>query len=94
MPTTYIVAFKNPWDKLGMRNLLLQVFPNQCQEVQGMFRKVTEGLFGCMVLDLHPKSDDDLRILSHLLKEEGCIQCHQFPRTAMCLVHAYNESDL
>ena len=29
----YVVAFKNPWDKLGMRNLLLQVFPTRCQEV-------------------------------------------------------------
>ena len=43
------------------------------------FLQVTERPFGYMLLDLHPKSDDDLRILSHLLKEVGCMRCYQFP---------------
>ena len=58
----YIVAFKNPRDQLGLRNLLLQSFPTRWQEVLETFRKVTERPFGYMLLDLHPTSQDDQRI--------------------------------
>ena len=57
-------------------------FPTRWQEVQDTFRKVTERPFGYMLLDLHPKSSDDQRILSHLLKEEGCMRCHQLKQDA------------
>ena len=80
----YIVAFKNPGDQLGMRNLLLQSFPTRWQEVMETFRKVTDRPFGYMLLDLHPTSQDDQRILSHLLKEEGCVRCHQFKTSPSC----------
>lgn len=73
----YIVAFKNPRDQLGLRNLLLQSFPTRWQDVMETFRKVTERPFGYMLLDLHPASRDDQRILSHLLKDEGIMRCHQ-----------------
>ena len=59
----YVVAFKIPRDQLGMRNLLLQAFPTRWQDVHDTFSRVTERPFGYMLLDLHPKSDDDLRIL-------------------------------
>ena len=74
----YVVAFKNPRDQLGIRNLLLQSFPTQWQEVLDTFRKVTERPFGYMLLDLHPASKDDQRVLSHLLKDEGFVRCHRF----------------
>ena len=74
----YIVAFKNPRDQLGMRNLLLQSFPTRWSEVLDTFRKVTDRPFGYLLLDLHPTSKDDQRVLSHLLKEEGFVRCHQF----------------
>ena len=35
-------------------------------------------LFGYMLLNLHPTSKDDQRVLSHLLKEESFVRCHQF----------------
>ena len=50
----YIVAFKNPRDQLGMRNLLLQAFPTCWQDMMDVYQKVTERPFGYMVLDLHP----------------------------------------
>ena len=75
----YVVAFKNPRDQLGMRNLLLQSFPTKWQKVLETFRKVTdEQPFGYMVLDLHPASRDDQCVLSQFLKEEGFVRCHQF----------------
>ncbi|KAL9960380.1 hypothetical protein ACROYT_G033831 [Oculina patagonica] len=76
----YIVAFKNPRDQLGMRNLLLQAFPSRWQDVMDVYTKTTERPFGYMVLDLHPASGDDRRIFSHLLKGEGCMRCYRFVR--------------
>ena len=35
-------SFKNPRNQLSMRNLLLQAFPTQWQDVQDTFRKATE----------------------------------------------------
>ncbi len=78
----YIVAFKNPRDQLGMRNLLLQAFPSRWQDVLETYRRVTERPFGYIVLDLHPGSSDDKRILSHLLKDEGCMRCHRLTETS------------
>ena len=74
----YIAVFKNPRDQLGMRNLLLQSFPTQWQDVLETYRKVTERPFGYMLLDLHPASQDDARVLSHALKDEGIMRCYQF----------------
>ena len=67
----YIVAFKSPRDQLGVKNLLLQAFPSRWKEVLDVFDKVTRRPFGYMMLDLHPASDDALRVFSHLLEKEG-----------------------
>jgi len=73
----YIAAFKNPRDQLGIRNLLLQSFSTQWQDVLDTFRKVTDRPYGYMLLDLHPASQDDQRVLSRVLKDEGFVRCHQ-----------------
>ena len=41
----YIVAFKNPRDQLGTRNLLLQAFPTCWQDMVDMHQKVAERPF-------------------------------------------------
>jgi len=75
----YIVAFKNPRDQLGLRNLLQQSFPTQFREVLDTFRNVTdERPFADMLLDLHPASRDDQCILSNVLKDKSCMRCYQF----------------
>ena len=73
----YIVAFKNPRDQLGMRNVALQAFPDKWQKVLEAFRSATSRPFGYLVLDLHPASSDDQRLVSRLLKEEGYIRVYQ-----------------
>lgn len=79
----YISVFKNPRDQLGLRNLLQQSFPTNFNDVMETFRKVTnERPFGYILLDLHPASRDDQRILSHLLKDEGVMRCYQFCQDA------------
>ena len=72
----YVIAFKNPRDQLGIRNLLLQAFPTYWQDVMGVYQKVIKRSFGYMVLDLHPASDDRIRVLSHLLTHEGLLRCY------------------
>ena len=69
----YIVAFKIPRDQLSMRNLLLQ-------DMMDVYQKVTERPFGYMVLDLHPSSDDNKRVFSHLLTHEGYPRWHRRKR--------------
>jgi len=65
-----------------LNRLELILMPNRWQDVQSTFQKVTDRPFGYMVLDFHPKSPDDHRVLSHLLKEEGCVRCYQSKQDA------------
>ena len=73
----YIIAFKNPRDQLGMKNLLLQAFPTCWQDMMDVYQKVGERPFGYMVLDLHPASNDRRRVFSHLLTHEGYPRWHR-----------------
>ena len=70
----YVVAFKNPRDQLGLKNILLQAFPSWWQDFMEVCRKVTLRPYGYLALDLHPASDDNRRVFSHLLTYEGCIR--------------------
>ena len=71
----YVIACKNPRDQLGVRNLVLQAFPTYWQDVMDVYQKVIKQPFGYMVPDLHPASDDRIRLLSHLFTHEGFLCC-------------------
>ena len=73
----YVWAFKNPRDQLGLKNLLLQAFPNNWSQVLETFQKAAERPYGYVLLDFHPSSPDTQRILSHVLKGERPIRCWQ-----------------
>ena len=68
----YILAFKSPRDQLGVKHLLLQAFPSHWKDVMDVFDKVTCHPFRYMMLDLHPASDDCMRVFANLLNRE-CI---------------------
>ena len=74
--THCVIAFKNPRDQLGVRNLLLQAFPTYLQDVMDVYQNVIERPFGYMVWDLHPAGDDRIGVLSHLLTHEGFLRCY------------------
>ena len=74
----YVICFKSPRDKTGIRHLLLQVYPEKWRQVLKLFLKLTSRPFGYFMLDLHPASDDCFRISSHLTKEEGATCVHTF----------------
>ena len=67
----YIVAFKNPRDQLGVRNLTLQAFPSDWEEVLKVYRDATNRPYGYLIFDLHPSSEDNKRLLANILKDEG-----------------------
>ena len=73
----YILAFKNPRDQLGMKNLLLQAFPTSWQDMMDVYQKVTERPFGYTVLDLHPASNDRKHVFSHPLMHERYLRWHR-----------------
>ena len=67
----YIVAFKNPRDQVGMRTLTVQAFSNDWSHVMNIFGECTQRLFGYLMLDLHPASDDRYRLLTNVLPKKG-----------------------
>ena len=73
----YVIAFKNPRDQLGVRNLLLQSFPTCWKECLETYQACTQEPFGYMWLDLHPASGDEERVLSHVLKDQGWTRSYQ-----------------
>ena len=74
----YVICFKSPQDKTGIRHLLLHVYPEKWRQVLHLLLKLTSWPFGYFMMDLHPASDDCFRIWSHLTKEEGATQVHTF----------------
>ena len=73
----YIVAFKNPRDQLGVRNVMLQSFPTTWKDTLETFHQATTRPYGYLMLDLHPASSDQQRLWSHLLKDEGWTRTYQ-----------------
>ena len=77
----YIIAFKNPRDQIGLRNLLLQMYPAKWHEVMDVYNECTERPYGYLCFDVHPASRDSMRLVSHLLKQEGCMRCYRYAQT-------------
>ena len=68
---------QEPRDQLGVRNVLLQSFPTTWKDTLETFHQTTTRPYGYLVLDLHPASSDQQRLLSHLLKDEGWTRTYQ-----------------
>ena len=72
----YIIAFKNPHDKTGIRNILMQMYPDRWRRILELYNRITSRPFGYLLLDVHPASDDRFRLWSHLTRAEGTPQVH------------------
>lgn len=73
----YIVAFKNPRDQVALCMLLPQMYPMTWKDPLEQNNACTERPFCYLLLDVHPATPDNRRLLSHLLKHEGCICCYR-----------------
>ena len=67
----YVVIFKNPRDKTGVRAIMLQAFPDNFRNAMDAFKIATKRPYGYLVLDLHPSSDDEKPLVSYILDKEG-----------------------
>ena len=72
----YIIAFKNPRDKTGLRTVLLQAFPDRWRSILHLLEWITDKPFSYLMLDLHPASDDRYRLWSKLTPSEGNTTVH------------------
>ena len=67
----YVIAFKKPWDQLGVRNVMIQFFPTPLRANRKTYEDVPQRPYGYLIMGFHPDSDDHYRLLSHVLKDEG-----------------------
>ena len=64
----YVVAFKNPRDAVGVRNLAQQPYPGRVGFVMDCFQDATSEPYGYLLFDLHPSSPDALRLRTNVLQ--------------------------
>ena len=57
--------------------LLPQMYPMTWKDPLEQNNACTERPFCYLLLDVHPATPDNRRLLSHLLKHEGCIRCYR-----------------
>ena len=67
----YVITFKNPPNRTGMRNLVMQAFLDKWQGLLDVFQLCTEQPFGYLMLDPHPASDDRFQLWTHLRRQEA-----------------------
>ena len=66
----YMVLFKNPRDRGQIRTLAQQMFPEKPAFLVRAFTDATEEQFGYLLLDLHPTTQDRLRVRAKVFKDE------------------------
>ena len=70
----YIITFINPRDTLGLGTLAQQALPGKYLLHGRAFRMLHHNLFGYLMLDLHPRTQNIQRVRTRILPTE-----HRFP---------------
>ena len=75
----YLILFNNPVDKLQVMTLSRQMYPENPQHLLNHFKEATSKLYGYLVVDLKPTTQEYLRLRSNVLEKsiKGC----QLPQT-------------
>ena len=60
----YNIIFKNPRDATQIRTLAYQMHPGNSKWFLDAFADATSRPYGYLVLDNHPRSDEDQRVLT------------------------------
>ncbi|KAF0143323.1 MAG: hypothetical protein FD143_3441 [Ignavibacteria bacterium] len=66
----YLVMYKNPRDKSQIRYLAQQTFPENTKFLANAFHHATTQPHTYLILDLHPDTSEDFRILTNIFPEE------------------------
>ena len=75
----YLFLFNNPVDKLQVMTLSRQMYPENPQHLLNHFKEATSKLYGYLVVDLKPTTQECLRLRSNVL-EKSIKRC-QLPQT-------------
>jgi hypothetical protein len=66
----YMILFKNPRDAGQIRCLASQMFPGESKFLVDAYKQATARPHGYLLLDLHPRTSEKLRVLSDILEKE------------------------
>ena len=66
----YLVLYKNPRDKSQIRFLAQQIFPEDSKYLLNVFNHATSAPHSYLVIDLHPETPDDYRLLNNIFPGE------------------------
>jgi hypothetical protein len=63
----YMIVFKNPRDSLGIATLARQMYPKNVNYLLDSFHDATSKPFGYLLLDMHPTTQENLRLRTNIL---------------------------
>jgi hypothetical protein len=69
----YLLLMKNPSGGLQVRNLAVQLFPQKMAHFMEAFQDATAQKFGYLLIDLHPKTEEDDRLKTAIFPGEFTI---------------------
>ena len=64
----YFVLFKNPRDKGQIASITRQMYPNKVKFLIDSFQDATKEPFSYLLIDMHPKTSEGERVLTHIFK--------------------------
>ena len=68
--TTCYIIFKSPRDMSQVYTLSRQLFPGMTNFVINSYKDITKHMFGYMVIDIDPRTKDNLRIRTSIFPED------------------------
>uniref|UniRef100_A0AC35FMH4 TraD/TraG TraM recognition site domain-containing protein n=1 Tax=Panagrolaimus sp. PS1159 TaxID=55785 RepID=A0AC35FMH4_9BILA len=66
----YYVLLRSPSDAQSIKNLGIQLFPNQSKFFWDSYKKAVAKLYSYLLVDLHPSSSSELRLRSNIFPPE------------------------
>jgi hypothetical protein len=67
----YLVLYKNPRDKSQIRYLAQQIYPENTKFLSNAFQNATIEPHTYLLLDLHPETREDYRVLTNIFPQES-----------------------
>ena len=65
-----MIVFKNPRDSLGIATLARQMYPKNVNYLLDSFHDATSKPFGYLLLDMHPTTQENMRLRTNILPHE------------------------
>lgn len=69
----YLCLMRNPSGELQIRNLASQCFPAKLPYFMEAYRDATAEQFSYLIVDMHPSTDDRLRLRTQIFPQETCV---------------------